>query len=380
MDVLVGALIVAVAGLAAALLIAQRSPRTAEVDVGRELARVADAVAALHTQAAVLGEKVGLVGERVALLEQHQDGLREGIVRLGAGMERTSTLAGGLRDSTEIIRGELQKASDELAAIHAGALARRQLEEQTATSIRRLEQVIAGSSSRGAAGENLVDLAFSRLPPEWQARNYRLGARVVEFALRLPNGLVLPIDSKWPATALLEQFAAAAEPAERARLKAQIEREARAKASEAAQYLDPELTLGFAVAVVPDAVYELCGGVQADCVRENVVLVGHSMFVPYLLLVFQTVLRSAHDIDLERLAAQLEVVDRSLRGLHDEIEGRLSKAITMLSNSRDGLRGSVARASTGLAALNAHAEFDFDPLPAADCADSALLPAATTLP
>ncbi|MCC7366763.1 MAG: DNA recombination protein RmuC [Dehalococcoidia bacterium] len=323
-----------------------------------ELVQVADAVRALQTQTAVLVEKVGGIGERVGAVEQQQGTVREGINRLGVGLERTSTLAGGLRDTTESIRAELQKASDGLAAIQAGATARRTLEDETARSIRRLEQVIAGSAARGAAGENMVDLVFSRLPAEWQARDFRIGARVVEFALRLPNGLVLPIDSKWPATNLLDQLAAAEDPAERARLKSAIEQEARAKAREVAKYLNPELTLSFGVAVVPDAVYDVCGAVQAECVRDNVVLVSHSMFVPYLLLVFQTVLRNSRDVDLEKLAAHLQVADQALRALGDEVEGRLSRAITMLGNSRDDLRAQVSRATTGLAAIHAHAEVD----------------------
>ncbi|MGE5595872.1 MAG: DNA recombination protein RmuC, partial [Hyphomicrobiales bacterium] len=282
--------------------------------------------------------------------------VREGLARLDNGLAQTATLATGLRESTESIRGELARAREGLTELQSRARARESLEDETARSIHRLEQVIAGTATKGAGGENLVELVFSRLPAEWQVRNFRVGNRTCEFGLRLPNGLVLPIDSKWPATSLLEQFSATEEPAEQQRLKAQIESAVLEKAREVRKYLNPEVTLNFGVAVVPDAVFELCGAVQGQCASESVVVVAHSMFVPYLLLVFQTVLRTSRDIDIEKLAAHIETAEQSLRMLQEEVEGRLSRAITMLGNSRDDLRLQVARASSGLAAIQARTD------------------------
>ena len=62
-----------------------------------------------------------------------------------------------------------------------------------------LELVIAGSKSN-SAGEALLEVPFSQLPAEWQVRNYHVQGGVVEFSLRAQQ-LVLPIDSKLPATA-----------------------------------------------------------------------------------------------------------------------------------------------------------------------------------
>ena len=76
-------------------------------------------------------------------------------------------------------------------------------------SIRRLEAIIAGTQSKGLAGENILEMVFAKRPAEWQVRNFRVGGRPVEFGLRLLNNLILPIDSKWAATNLLEQFVAA---------------------------------------------------------------------------------------------------------------------------------------------------------------------------
>ena len=238
-----------------------------------------------------------------------------------------------------------------LTELQAYARARHDLERQTAKSIRRLEAVIAGTQTKGAAGENIMELVFAKLPPEWQVRNFRVGNKTVEFGLRLPNNLLLPIDSKWPATNLLEEFAGCDDPSEQQRLKARIESAVLSKAREVKKYIDPNITVNFGVAAVPDAVYELCSGVQADLFQSNVVLISYSMFFPYLLLVFQTMLKTSQSIDLQRLDAYLQSAQNSVEVLQDEIEGRFSKAITMLTNSRNDMSVHLSKVSSGLTSL-----------------------------
>jgi DNA recombination protein RmuC len=238
-----------------------------------------------------------------------------------------------------------------LTELQAHAQARQDLERRTAESIKRLETVIAGTSSKGAAGENILEAMFANLPPEWQVRDFRVGNRTVEFGLVLPNRLILPIDSKWPATDLLERFLACQDPMEQQDLKARIEATVLSRVREIRKYIDPNLTVGFAVAVVPDAVYDLCYRVHPQVFRLNVVLVSYSMFVPYLLLVFQTILRTSQSIDLQRMEAYLEDVWGSIRAMQDELEGRFSRAMTMLTNSRNDMRTHLGRVSGGLTSL-----------------------------
>jgi DNA recombination protein RmuC len=305
--------------------------------------------ARIASQLAVLNERIASVHDRVASVEGGQAGI-------GTSLATTGAVATGLNEAAEAIRRDLAEARGELARLQASAVERRALETRSADSLRRLEQVIAGTSAKGAAGESLVELALSRLPPEWQLRDFRVGNRVVEFALRLPNGLALPIDSKWPATNLLECFAASEEPAERQRLKSQIESAVLEKAGEVTRYIDPESTAGFAIAVVPDAVDELCGALKGDCLRQNVVLLGQAMLLPYLLLVFQTVLRTSTTIDIEKLAGHIHGAEQHLLDLREEVEGRLSRAITMLGNSRDELRLRTSRVSSSLAAIQSRSD------------------------
>ena len=342
-------------------------------DLSTPLQNLTQAIQIGQAQTAVLAEKLSNLepvaqavntvrlelrglAERVATVEQNQNAVSRSVQELGTGLAQTSTAASSLVEATAAIRDELARARDGLTELQTYAKARQEVEQRTGESIRRLEAVIAGTQTRGAAGENIVEVVFAKLPPDWQVRNFRVGNKFVEFGLRLPNRLILPIDSKWAATGLLEQFANCDDPDERLRLKAEIESAVLAKAREVRKYLDPALTVSFGVAAVPDAAYDLCAGIQADVFQENVVLVGYSMFVPYLLLVFQTVLKTSQNVDLEKLSAYLQVAQDSVRALQEELEGRFSRALTMLGNSRNDMSVHLGKVSSGLTSLQLGAE------------------------
>jgi DNA recombination protein RmuC len=302
-----------------------------------------------------LANDVRGLGERIATVEKNQ-----GIVNQNVGFLATNTLSAitelkslttGLNDTTGAMRVELSRANNDLTELHTHVRAEQESERQIAESIRRLETVIAGTQTKGSAGENVLEVVFSKLPIEWQVRDFKIGGKSVEFALRLPNNLIMPIDSKWAATNLLEQFFNAEDLQEQQRLKKAIEDIVLLKAKEVKKYLDPSITVNFGVAVVPDAVYDLCTGIQAETFQLNVVLVSYSMFVPYLLLVFQTTLKNSQSIDLQKLDAYLQTAQESIKNLQDELDGRFSRAITMMNNSRDDMRAVLGKLGGSLTGL-----------------------------
>ena len=277
---------------------------------------------------------------------------------------KTGSDADKLVAATEALRNELNSARREITAMDAHAKARREAEERSAESIRRLESIIAGTQTKGSAGENIIEIVFSKLPVEWQVRNLTVNNKVCEFGLRLPNRLILPIDSKWPATNLLEMFVATDNPAERQRIKAQIEIAVMSKAREVQKYLDPHQTTSFGVAVIPDAVYDLCYSVQPQAFTMKVVLVSYSMFVPYLLLVVQTILASGQSIDMNKLVAHLQAIDAGVNEIQNEIEGRFTRGFTMMDNSRMEIRAQIGKIRNSTASLQVDAAGSMDaPLP-----------------
>ncbi len=353
--------------LAAAVIVLAKRPGVGG-DISTPLQNLTQAVQQGQAQSAVIAEKlsrleqvtetaskiqteVRVISERVAKVEQNQSIAGQSLSALGVGLAETGTVAKGIVDATTAIREELARAKNDLTEIQTQAKSRRDMETRTAESIRRLEAIIAGTQSKGAAGENIVEVVFAKLPPEWQVRNFRVGDKAVEFGIRLPNNLVLPIDSKWAATNLLEQFLEATDPTEQLKLKSQIESVVMSKSREVRKYIEPNITVNFAIATVPDAIYDLCCGIQADIFQQNVVLVSYSMLVPYLLLVFQTVLRSSQNIDLHRLEACLDGVEKGIRSVQEELEGRFSRGLTMLGNARDDMSSHLSKASNGITSL-----------------------------
>ena len=121
---------------------------------------------------------------------------------------------------------------------------------------------------------------------------------------------------------------------------------------EVRKYIDPKWTHGFGIAVVPDRAMR---GVSGESNSDERALVIHSLFMPYLLLVFQSALRNTQNLDIEKLDAHMQAIGQSSREANSETEMRLSRAITMLGNSRDDLRRHVSRLSSAMTAIQAGA-------------------------
>src|SRR5215467_7972555 len=236
------------------------------------------------------------------------------------------------------VRERLNQTQTLLEGMRVEFVARQQAEEGARQSLRRLEAVIAGSPSRGAAGENILEEAFRHLPPDMVRRNVWVGGKVVEFGLHLPGGKLLPIDSKWTSSAALEELASSdALPARRAQLAAAVEKEVERRVREVSQYIDPATTAPFALAAVPDAAYGVCRSAFAEAHRRHVMIVGYSLTLPYLLMLYQLHLQFARSVDMDNLQACLMEIDRQLDVLNAALENKLQRAATMLGNAyQDG--------------------------------------------
>lgn len=318
-------------------------------------------VVLLRTLSPIQVELRGLT-ERLATVEQSQSAASRHVGDLhssaASGFSELRAVTAALTEATTAMRAELARAGHDLTEIKAHEKADKELAARVAESVRRLETVIAGTQSKGAAGENILEQIFANLPPEWQVRDFKIAGKPVEFGLRLPTNLVLPIDSKWPATDLIERYAAAATPDEQRRLQQEIERCVLAKAREVEKYLDPSVTVSMGVAVVPDAVYDLCPAARAEAFALNVAIISYSMFTPYLLLVYHTALTARQTVDTQKLLAFLGTIERVTRELQDEIDGRLSRGLAMLTNSRDEMRVHVGKLETSALALRLDAPSD----------------------
>jgi DNA recombination protein RmuC len=247
-------------------------------------------------------------------------------------------------EATQGLRGEIGAAQRALAEVKALEQGRARQMEQAADSLRRLEAVVAGSGTRGAAGENILAGALSQLPPDLLETNVAFGSKVVEYALRLPGGRFLPVDSKWTSVASLERLAETDDPQERRQLGEQVARDVRSRIRDMVKYLDPERTLSLGLLAVPDAAYAAAAGIPAEGYREGVLVVPYSLALPYLLALYRLAVRFGSTVDTDQLASRLRSLDDALRRLDDEVEGRLSRGLVQIQNARDEMRDRVADA------------------------------------
>jgi DNA recombination protein RmuC len=255
-----------------------------------------------------------------------------------------------LAEGQRHLQGELSIAHRVLAEVRGLEEGRARQMERAAESLRRLEAVVAGSSSRGAAGENILARALAQLPPDLLEVNVAFGSRIVEYALRLPGGRLLPVDSKWTSATPLERMAGAPE-ADRRRLVDQVARDLRLRVRDMTKYLEPERTLGLGVVAVPDAVYETAAEVHGEGYREGVLIVPYSLAMPFLLALYRLAARFGGTLDAERTAERLRLVDELLRQAGEEVESRFSRALVQLGNARDTLREHLAGAHRATARL-----------------------------
>src|SRR5581483_8337406 len=227
------------------------------------------------------------------------------------------------------IRERMAQTQSVIEGLRSALAARQPVEEEARNSLKRLENVIAGSSTRGAAGEKILEEVLKHLPTEMLQRNAWVGGKVVELGLRLPGGKLLPIDSKWVSSGALEQLAGTTLDApRRAQLTAQVEREVERRVREVSQYINPEATSPFALAVIPDAAYDVCRGAIVDAHKQHVMVVGYGMALPYLLH-----LQFARTVDMEKMQSALIDVERHLDVLENVLENKLQRAVTMLQNA-----------------------------------------------
>ena len=209
-----------------------------------ELAGFTIIAVALVAAAALLARR-GAGPQTDPALTQAVQGLTQGLVRLQSDITRLARSQDDLRqdvhhgreasilqlsDVAQGLRGELGHAQRALAEVKAIEQGRARQMEQASDSLRRLEAVVAGSSTRGAAGENILARALAQLPADLLEVNVAFGSKIVEYALRLPGGRFLPIDSKWTSVGVLERLDTTVEPQERRRLVEQIGRDVRGRA------------------------------------------------------------------------------------------------------------------------------------------------------
>jgi DNA recombination protein RmuC len=236
---------------------------------------------------------------------------------------------------------------------------RRRVETEGREVIKRLSTVLAGGATKGRAGENVLREHLAQLPPGMLVTDLRVGGKVVEFGLLLPDGRRLPIDSKWTALAELEALEDADDQVTRDACARDVERAVAVRAKEVAQYIDPAVTSQVAVAAVPDAAYGVLRRAHADAWAKGVVIVPYSSALPIVLFLYSLVQRFGDAADVQTSLAE---VSSALELMGAVVENKLARAATMLTNGADELRSHLGRARGSIARAGSAAAPSIDPV------------------
>jgi DNA recombination protein RmuC len=280
----------------------------------------------------------------------HQTVRTQGLLTQHLGQVQES-LTGNLATAQHHLRAEIAQTRELVAQIQAADQIREKHEQEAWEALRRLETVLTGTKSRGTAGENILGTILAQLPAELREMNLSINNKPVEFALRLPHGRLLPIDSKWPALSALERLQETEDPILRKALVEEIQTEVKRKIREVTKYLDPDRTIRLGVLAVPDAVFDLCLEAHVEAFKQGIVIISYTQAIPYLLSLLQVVLRFGTEIDTARLSQALTTIADAMEKMDGEVDGRLSRAITQLQNSREELKAHLSRARQGVRGL-----------------------------
>jgi len=242
--------------------------------------------------------------------------------KLSLGTQFQTHLKNGIEKTRELL--EELKRRDEV---------RKEKEREFLERLKRVDEIIAGTTAKGISGEEILRETFKKLPPEMIESNFQVRGKIVEFALILPNGKRLPIDSKWPASKLVLDLEKETDPTKRKEIIGEIEKEVIRRIKEVAQYIDPDLTWSQALAAIPDSAYSICQKAHLKAREKNVILMPYSMVLPLLLYMYKLHLQYAISLDIENLQSHLISIAKNLDQMEDILENKISRGATMISNA-----------------------------------------------
>lgn len=245
----------------------------------------------------------------------------------------------------------LERTRDLLEDLKTREEVRKEREREFLERIKRMDEIIAGTSAKGISGEEILRETFKKLPPEMIEFNFPVRGKVVEFALVLPNGKKLPIDSKWPAGNLLTALEKETSQEKRKEITEEIDKEVARRIKEVKQYIDPTLTWSQAIAALPDSVYSVCRDAHMKAREENVILIPYSMVLPLLLYMYRLHLQYAVSIDVENLQNHLLAISKELDEMENILENKIYRGTTMISNAYSEYRQLIGRVRSSIIEL-----------------------------
>jgi DNA anti-recombination protein RmuC len=318
---------------------------------------------------------IGLMGVVLTMRSDHRllrelQGLRERVEEVHQKTE-SLTYFPELHARLDHAREELTRLSENLKSVH-GFLSdtvhqqvTRQIEE-TLKSLARLEEKLRSASEDqiarieeelhrisaillgrrgGTAAEHVVDELLSVFPEGWVKRNVHLGDGEVEFAVVLPGGYLVPLDSKFVGAENMVRQDPVADPND-------LKRKIKEQAQKIVKYLNDSRVPGFGIAAVPDSIYALCrSGIGEIADRHRIVVVPYSLLVPFVLSLYLIAQRLGLSVRQTETQQHIGLTLGALREASKALEN-MQREIQAVANQRERALRALGKAENALRLLS----------------------------
>ncbi len=186
--------------------------------------------------------------------------------------------------------------------------------------VKSIQTVMVGSYSKGKMGEQALETALKLLSQMGRVKTkVPLGGGVVEYAVVLYDGKVLPIDSKFVANKELDRMNNDDTKLEdKADLARTIRRKVQDKIPEVQRYIDPDKTIPMAVLAIPDSVMELVTDLVPEAASKGIILLGYSgilQLIPYFIKIYGSFALAK---DAKKLQQCIETIQQQVNSLSDD--------------------------------------------------------------
>lgn len=253
---------------------------------------------------------------------------------------------------------DLNQAKIMLEGLKTEQRTAKQKEDEIYDVARDIHETLIGGRKRGLSGENILREAFNKFPQDIIQFDFKVKGKVVEYALVLPNKKRIPIDSKWPASELIEKLKDESYP--RDKLLNEIEKKVMEKVKEAKEYIEPSSTVNQAMVALPDSVYFLCKKSHIEAHKNNVVLLPYSMSMPFILSVYNFYLQNMRSMNIQELDNYLTKIKSDIERIDGILENSVSRASVMIKNAYDELKNIVGKMNQDITFLYTSGEKEED--------------------
>ncbi len=260
-----------------------------------------------------------------------------------APFEAISGVTSGLTTSFSSLQSEIGNIKQQAERI--ATLGEKYAETESLT--RTIHGILIGSYSKGRTGEQILKRVMAELMRAGIVEGgVYFGTRIVEYAVKFPDGKYLAVDSKFVGTGDLEKLHDdKVSEIERKAIADSIVSDLRGKIDEVAGYIDPDRTLPYALMAIPDSLLEYAPELIGDASRRNVIVAAYSSVPP--LIEYFVKIHASYLVqqDAKLLVESIAKVDKALNKFNEKyFSKRFDTPIQTLSKAIGEVKGGVSKA------------------------------------